>query len=144
MVYKLASTFGGGSLQFFWINLTVVFVTCDVFCGEDFDDGASKICSRVRKYCGGAMRSFFKEVTSFFNHLISSSKFSFVIFRFSSTAFGVEDIYVVLSTIFSQLILKILLQCYGIFLTSRNLNCIKIKTHLNPVMTQHNRKPSAL
>ena len=88
----------------------MLFVIYNVFCGKDFDDEASKICSRVRKYCGGAMRSFFKEITSFFNRFISSSKFSCVVFRFSLSAFGVEDVYVVLLTIFSQLILKILLK----------------------------------
>ena len=41
-----------------------------------------------------------------------------------------------------------LLQCYGIFWTSLNLTCIKVKTHSNLVMTQyirgHSRKPSTL
>ena len=41
-----------------------------------------------------------------------------------------------------------LLQCYGIFLTSLNRNCTKVKIHLNSVMTEHikdrSRKPSTL
>ena len=39
-------------------------------------------------------------------------------------------------------------QCYGIFLTSLNLTCTKVKTYPNPVMTQyircHFRKPTTL
>ena len=111
--------------NFFGQIWLLFFAIYNVFCGEDFDDEASKICSRVRKYCGGAMRSFFKEVTSIFNRFISSSKFTCVVFRFSSSVFGVENVYVVLLIIFSQLILKIILQCYGIFLTSCNLNVLK-------------------
>ena len=38
-----------------------------------------------------------------------------------------------------------LLPCYGIFLTSRNLTCTRIKKHPNPAMTQdireHSRNP---
>ena len=37
-----------------------------------------------------------------------------------------------------------LLQCYGIFLTSLNLTFTKVKTHLNPVMTQHVRDQEIL
>lgn len=66
-----------GSFQVFQINLAVAVVR--------------QVSLRVGKKCAFVIGPFLKETNSFFHRFISSSKFSFVAFWFSTSAFNVDE-----------------------------------------------------